>query len=231
MEPSPSQLDFSRPRDRTMKYRPPDTLLRFHCSNMRVRGIMGPVGSGKSVACCQEIFSRAWRQEPWLDGVRRSRAVIVRNTYGELLSTTIKTWQFWFPGALCQVKQGAPITGKIIKALPDGTRMDLELMFLAMDRPDHTRKLLSLEVTFGWINEAREVPKEIVDALDSRLGRYPPMAVGGPTWIGMFMDTNPPDDGHWWFEFAEENRPRGWKFFHQPPAVVEIKGQWVKNNG
>ena len=36
----------------------------FHASDAFVRGLMGPVGSGKSVACCMEILSRAIRQRP-----------------------------------------------------------------------------------------------------------------------------------------------------------------------
>ena len=32
------------------------------------RGIRGPVGSGKSVACCVEVFRRALEQKPNDDG-------------------------------------------------------------------------------------------------------------------------------------------------------------------
>ena len=34
------------------------------------RGLRGPVGSGKSVSCCIEIFRRALKQEPGPDGKR-----------------------------------------------------------------------------------------------------------------------------------------------------------------
>ena len=37
------------------------------------RGIRGPVGSGKSVGCCVEVFRRALEQKPNEDGVRKSR--------------------------------------------------------------------------------------------------------------------------------------------------------------
>ena len=44
-----------------------------------VRGLMGPVGSGKSYGCAAEIMLRAVRQKPSpRDGIRYSRFVIVR---------------------------------------------------------------------------------------------------------------------------------------------------------
>ena len=52
--------------------------------------------------------------------------------------------------------------------------VELEVMFIALDRPDDLRKLLSLELTGAWINEAREIPKAILDGLTARVGRFPP---------------------------------------------------------
>ena len=67
-------------------------------SNKFVRGLMGPVGSGKSYACAAEVMMRAVRQKPSpQDGIRYTRFVIVRNSYPELKTTTIKTWQELFP--------------------------------------------------------------------------------------------------------------------------------------
>ena len=61
------------------------------------RGLRGPVGSGKSVACCVEVFRRALAQKKNDKGVRRSRWAIIRNTNPQLRTTTIKTWLDWFP--------------------------------------------------------------------------------------------------------------------------------------
>ena len=59
-----------------------------------VRGIMGPVGSGKSYACAAEIMLKAVSQVPSpRDGIKYSRFVVVRNSYPELRTTTIKTLQ------------------------------------------------------------------------------------------------------------------------------------------
>ncbi len=37
--------------------------------------------------------------------------------------------------------------------------MDLEVLLVALDRPRDIAKLLSMELTGAWVNEAREVPK------------------------------------------------------------------------
>lgn len=204
--------------DKVVEYNPSPTLAKFHASNALVRGIRGPIGSGKSVGCCWEIWTRAQEQRAH-DGVRRSRWVATRNTYGELLTTTIRTWLDWFPeDEFGKVVYGAPITHVLTWQHEDGTTIELEMWFLALDRPEHVKKLLSLEVTGGWMNEAREQPKAILDGLTGRVGRFPKAQDGGATWSGVIMDTNPPDDDHWWYELAEVGRPEGYAFFSQPPG-------------
>lgn len=204
---------------REIVYEPSATLAEFHASNAFVRGVRGPIGSGKSVGCCWEIYSRAMEQQPGPDGVRRSRGLVTRNTYGELTTTTLRTWLDWFPEEVVgKVVHGAPITQVCRFMHEDGSRVELEMWFMALDRPDHVKKLLSLEATFGWMNEAREQPKAILDALSGRVGRFPSMRDGGATWYGVIMDTNSPDTDHWWYTLAEEQHPEGFEFFHQPPG-------------
>ena len=71
---------------------------RFLNDDSFVRGLLGPVGSGKSYASAAEVILRAIRQVPSpIDNIRYTRFVIVRNSYPELRTTTIKTWQELFP--------------------------------------------------------------------------------------------------------------------------------------
>jgi hypothetical protein len=203
--------------NRTIEYTPAPTVGRFHASNAFVRGIKGPIGSGKSVGCCWEIYTRALEQAPGPDGVRRSRWVVTRNTYGELESTTLRTWLDWFPeDSFGRVIHNAPIQQVCKFEHEDGTKVELEMWFLALDRPEHVKKLLSLEITGAWMNEAREQPKAILDALTGRVGRFPSKRDGGATWFGVIMDTNPPDTDHWWYVLAEDQRPKDFAFFNQP---------------
>jgi len=206
-----------------LNYQASPTLADFHASNAFVRGVKGPIGSGKSVGCCLEIFIRAKQQHPSIDGKRRTRWAVVRNTGPELETTTIKTWLDWFPEAVFgKMNRKPPITHRV--AIED---IELEVIFLALDRPDDVKKLLSLEVTGIFFNEARFIHKDIVDAGTGRVGRYParkekPDEVPDdqwPTWYGIIMDTNPPDDDHWWYNGAEVETPEGWEFWGQPSGL------------
>src|SRR5690348_7059378 len=67
-----------------------------HNDNNFVRVIMGPYGSGKSTWAVTEIVRRACEIPAWHSGRRRSRWGIVRNTSGELATTTLATWLAWF---------------------------------------------------------------------------------------------------------------------------------------
>lgn len=211
------------------RYRPEEdapTLADFHYSHVFYRGIMGPVGSGKSTACCFEIWTRAQEQEAQFDDVRRTRWAVVRNTYRELEDTTLKTWLDWFPEEVYGKVNRGKMTHILFYKHPsnDGTWVHCEVMFRALDRPDDVKKLLSMELTGGWINEAREIPKAIVDALGDRVERYPAVKDGGCTWAGVIMDTNPPEEKHWWYMLAERERPSNFAFFRQPGGLLELKG-------
>ena len=217
-------------------YKPDGDVLRdFMKDNSFFRGLRGPVGSGKSVGCAVEIFRRALQQEPDANGVRKTRWAVVRNSYPQLRTTTIKTWLDWFP---------EDVWGKMLWHPPPYThrlqrgKLDIEVIFLALDRPEDVKKLLSLELTGVWINEAREVPKAIVDACTMRVGRFPSMKDGGPTWYGVIADTNAPDEDHWWPIMSGEAplpdhitreealmlvKPDTWNFFTQPGGMLEEK--------
>jgi len=210
-----------------------ETLTEFLRSDAFGRLLRGPVGSGKSVAGCIEIIRRALQQEKSpLNGRRMTRWAVVRNTFPELKTTTMKTWRDWFPeDAWGPIIMTAPYTHHI--RIGD---LDCEVIFLALDKPEDVAKLLSLELTGAWVNEGREVPKEIFDGLSMRVGRYPSMRHGGPTWFGWWSDTNPPDEDHWWpimegivnppdwMSESDRNaliRPKKWHFFAQPAGMIE----------
>jgi len=201
-----------------------------------VRGLMGPVGSGKSYACASEIMLKAVRQKPSpKDGIRYSRFVIVRNSYPELRTTTIKTWLELFPEHTWgNMRWSPPITHHIKLPSRDKAHgIDCEVIFLALDQPKDVRKLLSMELTGAWVNEERELPKAVIDGLTHRVGRYPTKGDGGPTWRGVWMDTNPMDDDHWWFTLAEKEKMTGkfaWKFYKQTPAVNQVSGDDLPEN-
>lgn len=204
------------------------TIWKYMMSKARVRIIVGPVGSGKSVGSCSEIMRLAMEQEPspdipgcgWEPGVRYVKAGVVRNTYGELKSTTLETWTDIFPEARCgAVVHSAPIEHHI--KIPG--ELDLQVLFVSCDRPKDVRKLLSLELTFLWFNELREIEQAVFNAAGDRVGRYPSKKHHGvfATRDCIIGDTNPPDEDHWLYELELE-APENHEFFHQPPAVLQL---------
>lgn len=213
-----------------LRYRAEPTLARFHNSRAFVRGVRGPIGSGKSVACCWEIFRKGLEIQPDPYGKRKSRWAVIRNTYPELKTTTIKTWTEWFQG-LGKMNWSTPPTFWLKQDLEDGTHLEIEVMFLAMDNEQHTKKLLSLELTGVWLNEARELPLSVIVNAMSRVGRYPKKTENQkvPNWNGVIMDTNSPSEFHWWYDRAEVNTPKNWEFFDQPPAVLKVNGAYKVN--
>jgi PBSX family phage terminase large subunit len=211
----------------SVNYTASPTMKKFHQDETFVRALMGPIGSGKSVACCMEMLLKSFAQEPNKDGIRKTRWVVARNTYRELMDTTIQTFFDWFPEQLGVFKK-MDLKFSIQIPLADNTLVQTEFLFRAFDKPDDIKKLLSLEVTGGWINEAREVPKQIMDMLIGRLGRYPNMRDGGPTWHGLILDTNPPDSDHWWYKLFEVDCPESYALFKQPSGLSQ-EAENIKN--
>jgi hypothetical protein len=221
-----------------IRYRPQGpTLERYILGAARREFIMGPLGSGKTNASCWKAFRIMCQQEPNAQGVRKSRGYAVRNTYPDLMGTTAKDWLDMFGDGFGKFVQGGlePPTHHLNFKLEDGTTVDAELVFVALDRPEHVRKLRGAQLTFAWLNEVKELNKQVVDMLDLRVGRYPSAADGGPSWYGIFGDTNAPDEDHWYYVFAEELRPDGYVFHRQPGGLVrEGEGdqiRWVENPG
>lgn len=196
------------------------TLERYILSRTRRCIIRGPLGSGKTNASCWRLFRHIREQAPEPDGVRRSRWVAVRNTYPDLFGTTVKDWLEMF-GDLGDFTRGGlePPTHRLkFKDEETGDRIDAEVVFLALDRPDHVRKVRGLQITGGWLNEVKELSHAVVDMLDLRTGRYPKEV--DATWHGLFGDTNSPDTDHWLYRLAEEEHPEGWEFLTQPGGLI-----------
>lgn len=212
--------------------------------------IRGPIGSGTSTASCHKIWILAGEQEPDLDGVRRSRWIVTRETYKELRETTVKTWLDWFPEDDWGVFiRSEPMVHQLRKKTAggwelrdhpsgDGTKIETEVIFLAIDDPDTAEKVLaSYEITGFFKNEGQFTEKAVIDELLSRCGRYPSTKNGpGATWYGGFMDMNAPNEGHWEpymrgdiplpadmsdDEKSAYEKPEDWNLLVQPPALIE----------
>jgi len=202
-------------------YKPTDTQREFMLGDKYVRVLAGPVGGGKSVTCVHELVRLACGQKPNDKNIRKTRAVIVRNTADQLALTTRKTVFDWLPPGQAGVWKSVEKTFTLIAKLPDGTTVESEWLFIALDTPDDVRKALSLETTFLWGNECRELHPDVVDGLLGRLNRYPSPKDGGPTRSCALFDTNMPDEDTWWHD-KMENPPSNWSIHTQPPAILPL---------
>lgn len=212
----------------------PPVVSAYMQSDARHRWILGPFGSGKSVGSQIEIPRRAEMQRASiLDNHKKTRIAVVRNTMPQLRDTTMKTWFDWFPNGSLGEYHGLTKTYHIKK-----DNINCEVIFRALDDESDVSNLLSIELTAAYLNEFRDIRREIVEALDGRLGRYPRMADGGPTWIGMWGDSNMPEMGSYWYNMLEgidpedgkTKKPNGWLKFVQPPAMFRtVDGTYMEN--
>jgi hypothetical protein len=200
----------------------PPTLSSFMLSDKRVRLVRGPVGSGKSSAMVMELLRRATEQAPDArDGIRRTRFALVRNTLPQLQTTTAKTVAELLRGIVTYEAQYKTFWIRV-------GDIESEWIMLPLDTPENVQRLLSLDLTAGWLSELRELPPQILMDVLGRCGRYPSMANGGPTWHGVIGETNSFSEDSPWFPILEEKvmpdgkpTPPTWGYWIQPGARDE----------
>lgn len=212
-------------------YTPPPTIAEFikdhRPGKLFYDWIVGPFGSGKTTGIFFKLCYMAGLQAPGPDGIRRSRAVIVRNTGNQLNDTTLASWFYWF-------KPGQAGTWEVTKknfTLRFGD-VECEVLFRPLDTPQDVARVLSLEVTFAIIDEFVEIPRAIVDALSARCGRYPSAIMGGCTNWGMWGSSNPSTEDNWWHDYLHDDKicvqpgeaptvERNVRYFLQPPGLLD----------
>ncbi len=211
-------------------------------SEARINFAIGPAGSGKTSGIIWMLLLRAIMQTPASDGVRYSRAIVVRNTNTMLRSTTINSFKTMV-GNLMTFRLGSyPMMAHARFDLNDGTKVHFDIEFLAFDDERSQNKLLGCEPTFAFLDELSELPESLVFAVDRRMGRYPSGRFGKASWVGMYGATNGPLKNHWlykWYlgekdkEFnmiSERSERTYFQLHRQPPALLRRPdGSWTPN--
>jgi hypothetical protein len=184
----------------TINYTPPATISRFIKDHLPGElfydWIVGPVGSGKTTGIFMKLVYMAGLQAKGPDGIRRSRAVIVRNTSTQLRDTTLNSWFTWFKDG--QAGKWYQTDKNFVLKYGD---VECEVLFRPLDSPQDIARVLSLEVTFAIVDEFVEIPQAIIDALSARCGRYPSKVMGGATNWGMWGSSNPSTEDNWWHDY------------------------------
>lgn len=105
--------------------------------------------------------------------------------------------------------------------------VESDWLLLPLDTEQNVQRLLSLELTYAWVSEAREVDPELVKHALSRCGRYPSIANGGATRYGLIAESNSFRTDSPWYELLEEQLPNTWQYFVQPGAR-EATADWLQ---
>jgi len=177
--------------------------------------IVGPFGSAKTTGMLFKIAYMAGLQaKSPIDGIRRTRVVVVRNTAPQLADTTLKSWNIWFKDGVAGKWYATPKT--FMLKFGD---VECEVLFRALDTTDDVSKVLSLEVTFAVLDEFVQIKTEIREGLSGRCGRYPPRVEGGATNFGMWGASNPGEEDTDWHKFLIEEKPDNLTYFHQPSGL------------
>lgn len=226
--------------DETLAYNPPKSVQGFLRTDKFGSLICGPVGSTKTTAGIMKIAYHAQRMAKARDGVRRSRCIWIRNTRQMLYDSSIPDFLKWFPSGVAG--DFAKTDSKFFLRMcdQDGVPVECEVLFRGLDDANDVRRLLSLQASFAVLDEFREINKDIFEAVQGRLGRYPDgmLVPHKPEWgvdskgnpvQGCVTDegkpnshiwgmTNPPDMMTFWEDFLS-NPPDNFDVFFQPSGL------------
>lgn len=183
---------------------------RFFYSRSFIDAIMGPVGGAKTSHAMVKQFGLAGSQVPSpIDGRRRFRTTIVRDTYRNLWRSTIPDWLTWAPrglGKFTGSDQG-PASHVATLQLPDG-ELDFQADFVAIGDNRAEEVLRGYPTTRFLLDEADLFDPSVLDYCTQRAGRYPPMRHGGPVHRGVDLSFNAPDEENYLYPLLEEEKWR-----------------------
>lgn len=180
--------------------------------------LRGPIGSGKTSGICLLMSIIAELQKPNYAGKRKTKFLIVRKSYKNIEESILYTMQDWIPGL--KIKRGNRPSAYLNRKLEDGTSVNAQFIFYAMDRAEEAEDLRSTEFTMMWVPEATEVPEEVGEIGAGRVGRFPSPADGGATYSGVIYDSNGPVNDSYLVKKFETQRTPGFATFRQPPALT-----------
>ncbi len=200
-----------------VNYTAPPTVARMMLDDSLVRILTGPVGSGKTTGMALECARRMNDEHVDANKVRKTRVAVIRNTAQQLRQTVLPEIEKWLQPAYRYKVTDSTLEFRY--ALPDGTRVESDWMLIPLDTPKDIQRLLSLNLSFAWISECREVPLEIVDSLLGRIGRFRSIGVSQSAYYGIMAETNMPDEDSAWYNKLELELPKGWRVFKQPGGM------------
>lgn len=192
-------------------------------SGAAVSVIVGPVGSGKTIASAKKGLVEAQRIFPGADGVRRYKLGNFRQKYDNVWKAAIPSHWKIFPKDMA----GSHWAGSQPRAAMHVLRfqdrfgeIEMRKDFLAFGEDANPEDVRGLEFTDIELGEIDTLPEELLPALSRAVGREPPMEIIRRTGR-IFGDMNAPDVLNWTYPVFYEKPPASYKLFRQPGGMDE----------
>lgn len=223
----PGILD-AREFPRVELWKPPGPVAsRFFFSDADVIGIRGPVGSGKTTAHLRSRIRRAQMMpRSGIDGIRRYKVTIARETYRQLWSTTIPSWWEVMPKRIGNWAggRGDPVTHAIRFEDPYGIiEFVAEFMAFGTSAAEVDANARGVQTTDLALEEADTVPVAVFTKGITRVDRYPPkdhfahLPREAQSYGQVSASYNAPDEDNWCVRVLEGEG--------MDDAAREVRGQ------
>lgn len=212
----------------------------FMASRAFIVPIIGPVGSGKTMAALQKGLRVAASQGGKVDaqGVtwRKARIGVIRESYPSLQSTTLKSWFNIVPETEGKFGWRAPFTHSFRKVLRrEATRpgegkgrpidvLDCEYEFRAIGDQTVEEACRGWEVNAAIVDEADLQPEDLVPFLTGRVGRFSDLAPELVVDPQIILSLNMPDIENHIYRLAFD-RDMGLSAEDQADLATALKGR------
>lgn len=152
--------------------------------------IMGPAGSGKTVA---STVKGPWAAVNWFpvckDGVIRVKLAAIRDTYRDLARTCLASWYEMFPPShpftvSHEGGQDRPVRHRLEWAtIRENSRVKVEFQieFGAIGDANLEAFIKGYQISLGWGNECDLLHERVLPLLLQRTGRYPAVDMISPS--------------------------------------------------
>lgn len=182
----------------------------------------GPIGAGKTRTNFVKAIRLAAAQMPSSrDGVRKFKLCVVHANYRQLWRSTLPSYFKLIPknaGEWTGAENG-PAKHVVNFQLGDGTQVMLQIDFIAIGENAAEDVMRGYEPTAFFLNEIDLLAEEVFTFARGRVGRYPDMEEGGPSWYGILADANAPERTSWLYQNIFQNTPADVLLLKQPSGL------------
>jgi hypothetical protein len=159
----------------------------FLHSRAFICGIIGPVGSGKTMTAAQKLLRVGALQggvKDELTGItrRRARCGVIRESYPNIEANVLKSWFNLVPEEEGKFSWRAPYVhqfSKVLRRDPNDGRpidiLDMEVEFRAIGDKSVEEITRGWEINAAWIDEYDLQPAQLLSFLTGRVGRFSDM--------------------------------------------------------